>query len=90
MKRTSWVALAVLVGLIGYVVWTSLGLGGVRCEVCIEFGGRQACRSVDGENEHDAIEAARTNACALLASGVTDSMRCGRTEPRKTECRPRR
>ncbi len=89
MKRTSWVALAALVGLIGYVVWASLRLGGVRCEVCIEFDGRQACRAVDGESERDAREAARTNACALLASGVTDSMACGRTEPSRVDCRPR-
>ena len=28
------------------------------------------------------------NACALLASGVTDSLRCQRTQPRKAGCRP--
>ena len=89
VKRTSWVALAALAGLFGYVIWSSLRLGGVRCEVCIEYGGRQACRAVDGETEHDALEAARTNACALLASGVTDSMACGRTTPSRTACGPR-
>lgn len=89
MKRTSWLALVVLVALAGFVVYSSLTVGGVRCEVCLEFQGRQACRAVDGDSEHDALEAARTNACALIASGVTDSMACARTEPLKSECQAR-
>jgi hypothetical protein len=90
VKWTSWLALAALVGLVAFVVYSSLELGGVRCEVCITFRGRDACRAVDAETEHDALEAARTNACALLASGVTDSMACARTPPSRSECRPRR
>jgi hypothetical protein len=89
MKATSWVALIVLVVLGGFIVYSSLGQGGVRCEVCIAFRGRDACRAVDGASEHDARNAATTNACAFLASGVTDSMACERTPPTKTDCRTR-
>ena len=69
-----------------YVVYRSLHLGGVRCEVCITFGGRSQCRSVEGESEGDARTAATNNACAYLASGVTDSMACARTPPARSEC----
>ena len=89
MKSTSWVALAVLPVLGGVIVYSSLHQAGVRCEVCIEFRGRDVCRAVDGANEHDARMAATTNACAFLASGVTDSMACERTPPRKAECNQR-
>jgi hypothetical protein len=89
MKPTSWVALVVLALLGALIVYSSLGQGGVRCEVCLEFRGRDVCRSVDGSNEHDARMAATTNACAFVASGVTDSMACERTSPRKAECAPR-
>ena len=89
MKRTSWLALAVLAGVAGFVVYTSFQAGGVRCEVCIEFGGRRACRAVDGATEREALAAARTNACALLASGVTNTMACERTDPASTACRAR-
>jgi hypothetical protein len=89
VKWTSWLALVVIVGMIAFVVASSLRVGGVRCEVCIAFGGREACRAVDGDSEHDALEAARTNACALLASGVTDSMACARTTPSRSDCRAR-
>ena len=89
VKRTSWLALAALVGLGAFVVYTSLQAGGVRCEVCIEFGGGRACRAVDGATEREALTAARTNACALLASGVTNTMACERTDPTSTACRAR-
>ena len=53
MKWTSWVTAVVLLGLIGFVVWSSLRVGRVRCEVCIDFAGRQACRAVDGDTESE-------------------------------------
>ena len=89
MKGTSWLALAALVGLGAVVVYTSFQAGGVRCEVCIEFGGGRACRAVDAATEREALTAARSNACALLASGVTNTMACERTEPASTACRRR-
>ena len=76
MKRTTWVGLGCIVTVIAIVVYMSFQIGGVRCEACITFHGRQVCRSVDGANEHEAQMAAITNACALLASGVTDSIAC--------------
>ena len=67
MKWTSWVTLAGIVAIVGVVVYTSLLEGGVRCEVCIGFGGREACRAVDGTTEADTRHAAITNA---LDAGV--------------------
>ncbi len=87
MKWTSWVTAVVLLALIGFVVYSSLRVGGVRCEVCIDFEGRQACRAVDANSEAEARTAAVTNTCALLASGVTQVMACERTPPTKVECR---
>src|SRR5579875_1167821 len=66
MKWTSWASLAGLAAIIGVVVWSSLHVGRVRCEV---------------------RRAATTNACALVASGVTESMACERTPPTRAECR---
>lgn len=89
MKSTSWVALAVLAVLIGVIVWSSLDQGGVHCEVCITYRGREACRAVDGGTEEDARRGAVTNTCAFLASGVTESMACERTAPSSSSCRAR-
>jgi hypothetical protein len=86
VKWTSWVTALSLAGLVAVVVVSSLSIGSVRCEVCIEFHGRLACRAVDGNDETEARAAAVTNACALLASGVTDTVACQSTPPRDVHC----
>jgi hypothetical protein len=86
MKRTSWLALGALVLLGGFVVYTSLQAGGVRCEVCIDFQGRSACGAVDGATEDEALAAARTNVCAHVAAGVTQTMACERAVPSSSLC----
>jgi hypothetical protein len=88
VKWTSWLALAVLVAVGGFVVYSSLTWSGVRCEVCMEFEGRRACRTVDGAAEQETLAAARTNSCALLTSGVTSTMACERTPPARASCAP--
>ena len=89
MRSTSWVALIALLAIGAFVVYTSLPVGGVRCEVCMTFDGRDACRAVDGPTEDDARAAARTNACALLTSGVTNTLACERSTPVRTSCSAR-
>jgi len=86
MQRTSWITLLGLLGIAALVVYSSLGVGRVRCEVCIDFEGRSACRAVDGSTPDEARTAAVTNACAFLASGVTQVMACERTPPTRAEC----
>ena len=87
-KRRSigWIALAGLAGFMAAVVYWSLHIQGIRCEVCIDFHGRQMCRTVDGESEEDVRLAATNNACAYLASGVTEGMACMRTPPTRADC----
>ncbi|HXJ32640.1 MAG TPA: hypothetical protein VMS22_01250 [Candidatus Eisenbacteria bacterium] len=89
MKWTSWVSLAGLTAIIGFVVYSSFQVGGVRCEVCITFEGQEACRSVDGNSEGEARQAAVNNTCAQLASGVTRTMACERTTPSREHCEPK-
>lgn len=67
---------------LGIVVYSTLRLGRVKVEVCIEFKGRTNCGRAAGLTEEEAIRTAANNACALLASGRTDSMACARTPPR--------
>jgi len=89
MKWTSWVAFGGLAAVGGFVVYSSLQVGGVRCHVCVEFAAATACRAVDAATEGEAFAAARTNACAQLTSGVTNMMACERAEPKSSACSPR-
>jgi hypothetical protein len=85
-RRTGALALAALFLFMALVVYRSLHIGGVRCEVCITYRGAAQCRTVDGETREDALMSATTNACAYLSSGVTDGIACNRTPPTKSEC----
>ncbi len=85
-SRLAWVAVLGLFGFMGFVVWRTLHLQGVRCEVCITYKGLSQCRTVEGEHEQDVHQSAVNNVCAYLASGVTDGIACMRTPPTKSEC----
>jgi len=86
--RNAVVTLGVLLPVIGFVIYSSFQVNEVECEVCITFAGQEACRTVAGKTKEDSLRGAVTNACAQVASGVTDTLRCERTEPSKAVCRP--
>jgi hypothetical protein len=83
-----WIGLAALLLFMAFVVWRSLHVAGVRCEVCITYRGLTQCRTVDGPTEEEARTAATSNACAYLAGGVTDGLACSRTPPDRAACTP--
>ncbi len=58
----------------------------VECEVCLEFGGRSACRTGSASDRKGAMRGAGAAACAVLSSGVTQGMACDRTSPRSVRC----
>jgi hypothetical protein len=87
-RRTGWLLAGVFLLFVAFVIYRSFHVAGFRCEVCISFQGRQACRSVDGPTERETLNGAVNNTCAQLSSGVTDSIACERTQPTKVNCSP--
>ena len=59
-----------------------------QCEVCISFRGRSACRAAYGKTQDEAIQTATNNTCAMISSGMTDSISCGKTPPQSVTCEP--
>ena len=83
MARAAKIALAAAFLLfLGLLLYSSLRLGQVTVEVCIEFKGRTGCGTAAAPTEEEAIRTASDNACALIASGMTDSIACSRTPPK--------
>jgi len=77
-------ALLVIVGIVGFVAlltYLSLGQKQFRVEACVEFQGRTNCRIASGPTEEQAVRTATDNACATIASGMTDSMSCSHKPP---------
>ena len=86
LRKTTVAALVLLPPIIGLVIYNSFQVSDFRCTVCITFDGQEACRTVTAQTESEGLRSATDNACALLTSGMTNSIRCSRTPPQKAEC----
>jgi len=69
------------VGFIAALAYNTMSYSQYRVEVCMEFQGRKDCRTALGQTEQVALRAATDLACALIASGMTDSIACSNTKP---------
>jgi hypothetical protein len=85
-KPARWLVILGVLGFVALVVGRSLQVAGYQCTVCMSFGGQDVCRTVEAASAQDARASAINNACAHLASGVTDSMACERSQPTKADC----
>jgi hypothetical protein len=63
------------------VLYSTLRGPRFRVEACMAYQGRTACKTVSARSEQAALRSAAENACADIASGVTDTMRCEQSEP---------
>jgi hypothetical protein len=82
-RRKIWIAISIVFValLIGVLFWSSMSLARYEVQVCMTFNGRTQCRVAAGNRKMDALRTATDNACSFIASGVTETMNCGRTPP---------
>ena len=74
-------------GTLALLVTAARSAGSVSCEACVQYHGRTECREALGPTREEARRTAVDNACALLASGMTESVECTtRTEPLRVTC----
>jgi hypothetical protein len=85
-KPSRWIIALAFLAFVGFVVERSFQVAGYQCTVCVTFAARSVCRTVEAATANEARASAMNNACAFLASGVTDSMACERTPPSRDEC----
>ncbi len=83
MKKAAIIGILFLVIVIGALVYSTSTLAAHKVEVCMEFKGQTQCRTASGSTEEFALRTATSNACALIASGVTDSIACDQATPKK-------
>lgn len=85
MKKPVLLGILFLVAVVGVLLYSTLSLSQFRVEVCMEFRGAQSCRTASGATQDFALKTAKSNACALIASGVTDTLACEHNEPVSTK-----
>ena len=83
MKNPVLVGLVIFFALLGVMAYSTLTLAQHRVEVCMNYHGRQNCRTASGTTVEFAMRTAISNACADIASGVTETMGCMQTPPSK-------
>lgn len=81
MSRTALYVIGGVAVFIAFVVYSTMGLRQHRVEVCVTYQGRSSCRTASASTKQQALRTAQENACALITSGMTDSMACGSTQP---------
>jgi hypothetical protein len=80
------VFLLVAAGFIAFLIYGTIKPQRVECEVCVAFNGGDRCAKASGPDRKAASETAQTAACGPLASGMDQTIACGRVEPRAVTC----
>ena len=75
-KKAVWIGVVFALIVLGVIVYSSMNLSAYRVEECVTYNGQTSCRTASGSSKEFARRSAITNACAQIASGVTDSLAC--------------
>ena len=81
MSKTVVIGVVFAVVALAFIVYSSMNMAQYRVEVCMSFQGQASCRTASADSQDHAMRSAVNNACALIASGVTDTMSCERGNP---------
>jgi hypothetical protein len=81
VKKPAIIGILLAVGILAAIIFTTFGNQGYRCEVCMTYKGRSACRAAAASTKENAERTATQNACAQISDGSFDSARCENTPP---------
>ena len=89
MKRSTLVAIAGVLAVLALFFFMTTAKAKEECRVCVEFRGRSNCATAVGQAREQAREGAQTTACGPIASGMDETIACGKTPPATVQCRTR-
>jgi hypothetical protein len=81
MKKPVLFGIIFVLVILAVIVYSTMNLAKYRVEVCMAFNGHSQCRTASADTEEHALHTATSNACATIASGVTDSIACEHANP---------
>jgi hypothetical protein len=70
-----------------FLLWSTLASQRVECSVTVSFAGGSNSATASAASMADALREAQTAACGPLASGMNESIACGRIPPTHKQCR---
>jgi hypothetical protein len=77
----------IAVAFAAFLAYSSIKPQRTTCEVCVDFAGGNRCAKASGPDEKSAAETAQTAACGPLASGMDQTIACGRLTPTSVSCK---
>jgi hypothetical protein len=77
-----------VIALLAILIYGSMGTVQAECELCVEYNGRTECRRGSGADQTEAQRAAQKAACAVMATGMAESVNCQRVPPTDVRCEP--
>lgn len=83
MRKAAIIGIVFLAVVIAVMIYSTSTLAAHRVEVCMEFKGMTSCRTAAGSTQEFTLRTATSNACATISSGVTDSIACEQSTPKK-------
>jgi hypothetical protein len=86
-NRGTIITVVVIIAFVALLAYNTLSAQKAECTVCVEFNGQRNCATASHSNEADATQSAQTTACGPIASGMTESIACGRVKPISVQCR---
>jgi len=86
--RRKLLIVVIVAGFVGLLLYNTLSAQKVSCEVCVTFNGKRNCATASHATESEAAQSAQTTACGILASGMNESIACGRVQPEVRSCHP--
>jgi len=81
VSKTVTIGIVFVVVVLGFLIYSSMHIAKYRVEVCVAYHGANQCRTASADTQDHALRSAQSNACALIASGVTETMQCERETP---------
>jgi hypothetical protein len=85
-RATKWLVVLAVIGLVAFIVIGSMARVHRSCQICLTFHGQTACRGGAGATNREAMSAARTVACGVMANGMDQVIECENTQPDSVEC----
>ena len=85
--RSRIITIAVALGFVLFLAWSTLSSQKAECTVTMEFNGRQATSTASAASEAEALSQARGTACGPLAGGMNDRIACDNRPPVTYRCR---
>ena len=86
-SRSRIVTIALVLGFVLFLAWSTLSSQKAECTVTMDFQGRRATATASAASQPEALDQARATACGPISSGMDDRIACDNRPPVTQRCR---